>query len=91
MRVTSYSLTRWKESDIYKQNQVSSMIYKKWFTASDMKELVNLLGELKSIEYASKLAEKYTSMSRECLKALRGSSTKDKLISLTYALETRKI
>jgi geranylgeranyl pyrophosphate synthase len=80
-----------ERADIYKQNMLSSMLYKKWFAASDLKELVNLLGELRSLEYASKLAEKYTSMSRECLKVLRGSATKDKLVSLTYALETRKV
>lgn len=80
-----------ERADIYNQNKISSMIYKKWFTTADMKELVNLLGDLKSIEYAQKLAEKYTSMSRECLKAVRGSPTKDKLFSLTYALETRKV
>lgn len=80
-----------ERADVYKQNMLSSMIYKKWFTASDMKDLLNVLGELKSIEYASKLAEKHTSMSREAIKSLRGSSTKDKLVSLTYALETRKV
>jgi geranylgeranyl pyrophosphate synthase len=80
-----------ERADAYKQNKISSMLYKKWFALADMKELLNLLDELKSIDYASKLAEKYTSMSRDCLRAMRGSSTKDKLISLTYALETRKI
>jgi geranylgeranyl pyrophosphate synthase len=80
-----------ERADTYKQNLINSMLYKKWFALSDVKELLNLLGELKSIEYASRLAEKYTSMSRECLKALRGSATKDRLISFTYALETRKV
>jgi geranylgeranyl pyrophosphate synthase len=56
-----------------------------------MKGLMNLLGELRSVEYASKLAERYTSMSRDCLKVLRGSPAKDRLVSLTYALETRKV
>jgi len=80
-----------ERADIYRQNMLNSMLYKKWFALSDMKELLNLLEELKSIEYASKVAERYTSKSRECLKALRGSATKDKLLSLTYALETRKV
>jgi len=80
-----------ENADLYKQNKINSMLYKKWFALSDMNELLEMLGELKSIEHASKLAEKYTSMSRECLKSLRGSPTKDKLLSLTYALETRKV
>ncbi|MDG6904430.1 MAG: polyprenyl synthetase family protein [Nitrososphaerota archaeon] len=80
-----------EKADVYQQNLLSSLIYKKWFTAVDMKGLMNLLGELRSVEYASKLAERYTSMSRDCLKVLRGSPAKDRLVSLTYALETRKV
>ncbi len=79
-----------EKADVYRQNIINSMLYKKWFALSDMKGLVNLLTELNSIEFASKLAEKYTSFSRECLKSLRGSAAKDKLVALTYALETRK-
>ncbi|MGI0092232.1 MAG: polyprenyl synthetase family protein [Nitrososphaerales archaeon] len=78
-----------ERADAYKQSMISSMLYKKWFALSDMKNLLNLLDELKSMAYASKLSEKYTSRSRDCLKVLRGSPTKDKLVGLTYALETR--
>jgi geranylgeranyl pyrophosphate synthase len=80
-----------EKADVYKKNLINSMLYKKWFAISDMKGLLDLLGELKSIDNASKLSEKYTSKSRECLNTLRGSATKDKLISLTYALESRKV
>ena len=73
------------------QNVIHSMLYKKWFALSDTKEFLNLLDDLKSLEYATKLAEKYTSKSRECLKTLRGSSARDKLVSLTYSLETRRV
>ena len=67
------------------------MLYKKWFAMSDVHSLQSLLNELKAVEYASTLAEKYTSLSRECLVSLRESPVKDKLLGLTYALETRKI
>lgn len=80
-----------EKADVYQQNMLSSLIYKKWFTAMDSKGVMNLLGELRSVDYASKLAERHTTMSRDCLKVLRGSATKDRLVSLTYALETRKV
>ena len=79
-----------ERADPYKQNLINSMLYKKWFGFSDVKHLHRILTELKSIEYASKLGEKYTNSSRDCLKVLRESPTKDKLISLTYTLETRR-
>lgn len=78
-----------EKADPYKQNLINSMLYKKWFGFSDVRHLLRILTELKSINYASKLAEKYTNSSRDCLKVLRESSTKDKLVSLTYMLETR--
>jgi geranylgeranyl diphosphate synthase type I len=80
-----------ERANTFQQNTINSMLYKKWFALSDTKELVRLFEELRSVEYASKLAERYTSKSRECLKSLRGSSTKDKLLSLTYTLETRRV
>ena len=80
-----------QRADTYRQNLIHSMLYKQWFALSDMRELQKVLNELKSIEYASKLAEKYTSMSRTCLKTLRASATKDKLLSLTFALEIRQV
>jgi geranylgeranyl pyrophosphate synthase len=79
-----------ERSDAYRRNEINSMLYKKWFAVSDVRTLQSLLKELKSIEYASKLAEKYTAASRECLASLGESHAKDKLIGLTYALEMRR-
>ncbi len=79
-----------ERSDAYRRNEINSMLYKKWFAVSDVRTLQSLLKELKSIEYASKLAEKYTAASRECLASLGESQAKDKLIGLTYALEMRR-
>ena len=59
-----------ERGDAYRRNQINSMLYKKWFAVSDVRSLQSLLRELKSIEYASKLAEKYTALSRECLSPL---------------------
>jgi geranylgeranyl pyrophosphate synthase len=78
-------------SDAYRRNQINSMLYKKWFAIPDLRSLQSLFKELKSIEYASRLAEKYTSLSRECLSPLKSSPVKDKLVGLTYALEARKV
>ena len=47
-----------ERADVYKQNMINSMLYKKWFALSDMKELVNLLGDLKSIEICVKARRK---------------------------------
>jgi geranylgeranyl pyrophosphate synthase len=76
--------------DAYRKNQLSSMIYKKWFAISDVRSLQSLLKELKSIDYSSKLAEKYTAASRDCLNQLGDSNVKEKLVALTHALETRR-
>lgn len=78
-------------ADPYRRSEINSMLYKKWFAISDIKNLRTLLSEVKSIEYASKLGEKYTSAARECLASLPGSAVKEKLLGLTYALESRKI
>jgi len=80
-----------ERGDAYRRNQINSMLYKKWFAMSDVRSLQSLLRELKSIEYASKLAEKYTAISRECLTSLKDSPVKDKLVGLTYALESRRV
>ena len=80
-----------ERADAFRRSEINSMMYKKWFAISDIKSLRTLLGELKSIEYASKLAEKFTSDARQCLSQLEGSSAKEKLLGLTYALEARKI
>ncbi|MDA4111811.1 MAG: polyprenyl synthetase family protein [Thaumarchaeota archaeon] len=78
-------------ADAYHRSEINSMLYKKWFAISDIKNLRTLLNDLKSIEYASKLSEKYTIVARECLTSISYSPSKDKLIGLTYALETRKV
>lgn len=80
-----------EKADAYRKNQISSMLYKKWFALSDIKSLLGVLSELKAVEYASKLGEKYTALSRNLLKPLRESPAKDRLIGLTYALEGRKV
>jgi len=80
-----------ERADAYQQNRINSMLYKKWFAQTDVNELLEVLNELRAIEYASKLAEKYAELSRHCLKPLPDSSAKDKLVCLTLALESRKI
>jgi geranylgeranyl pyrophosphate synthase len=79
------------KADSYHRNQIDSMLYKKWFAVSDVKSLHGLLRELKAVEYSAQLADKYSSLSRECLSPLRDSPVKNKLLGLTYALEARKI
>ncbi|MFI5420277.1 MAG: polyprenyl synthetase family protein, partial [Nitrososphaerales archaeon] len=78
-------------ADAYRRSEINSMLYKKWFAISDIKNLRTLLTEVKSIEYAAKLGEKFTSTARECLAPLPVSAAKEKLLGLTYALESRKI
>jgi geranylgeranyl pyrophosphate synthase len=80
-----------EKGDALRKNQINSMLYKKWFAVSDVRSLQSLLKELKSIDYASKLAEKYTSASRDCLSPLGASQVKDRLVALTHALEARRV
>ena len=79
-----------ERADPYKKNQLSSMLYKKWFALSDVKEFTSLLRELKSLEYASKMGEKFTEMSLGYLKLLKSSPAKDRLTSLAMSLQARK-
>lgn len=80
-----------EKGDALRKNQINSMLYKKWFAMSDVRSLQSLLKELKSIDYASRLAEKYTAASRECLSSVDASQVKDQLIALTHALEARRV
>ena len=77
--------------DVFQRNAIHSMLYKKWFASGDLEQIHDVLKELKSIEHASKLAEKYTRSARECLKVIRESPAKDRLLGLTYALEMRQV
>lgn len=79
-----------EKGDAYRRNQISSMLYKKWFASSDIRSLQSLLKELKSVEYAFELAEKYCAISREFLSILKESEARDKLVGLTQALVTRR-
>ena len=83
-------INAFERADPYKRNQLNSMLYKKWFALSDLKDLLALLNELRSIEYASKLEEKFTDLSLEYLKVLRQSPAREKLESLAVSLEKRK-
>ena len=78
-----------EKADPYRQNLINSLLYKRWFGLSEVKDLLRILRESKSINYASRLVEQFTTESRKCLGVLRESATKDRLTSLTYMLETR--
>jgi geranylgeranyl pyrophosphate synthase len=80
-----------ERGDAFKKSQINSMLYKKWFAVSDVRSLQSLLKELKSIEYASKLAEKYAAVSRDCLSTLKESPVKDRLVGLTQAIVARRV
>jgi len=80
-----------EKGDALRKNQINSMLYKKWFAISDVRSLQSLLKELKSVDYASKLAEKFTSTGRECLSSLKESQAKERLVALTHALEARRV
>lgn len=80
-----------EKGDALRKSQISSMLYKKWFAMSDVRSLQSLLKEMKAIDYASKLAERFTSIGRENLSVLKDSESKRNLIALTHALESRRV
>lgn len=73
------------------KNVIDSMLYSKWFTASDLQDLIGVLKTLGSIEYATSMLSSYAEKSRRCLQLLPDNAAKVKLEKLTYALESRKM
>jgi geranylgeranyl diphosphate synthase, type I len=73
------------------RHALNSMLYSKWFTAAQVKNLLKILTNLGSIEHAKTLCSTYTKACREQLKVLPSSQAKEKLEKLTYALESRKL
>ncbi len=78
------------KADAQQRHVIDSMLYSKWFTASDLEKLMKVLKDLHSVEYATSLISGYAEASRKCLEALPKNPARDKLEKLTYALESRK-
>ena len=73
------------------RNVIDSMLYSKWFTATDVKKLMEVLKNQESIQYVSELVSDYAEASRKCLELLPNSTAKDKLEKISYALENRSV
>lgn len=73
----------------YQMNLIHSMLWRRWFTPSDVKKIISTLMDLGSLTYAASLTNKYCSMSRNLLHCLPPSKAREKLEKLTEALENR--
>ena len=73
----------------YQKNQIHSLLWRRWFTPSDVKKIISTLKDLGSLAYATSLADTYCSMSRGLLQCLPPSKAREKLERLTEVLENR--
>lgn len=76
-------------ADTFQSNLILSLLYRKWFGQADIERLQETLEALGSARHADELAEKQLATSREMLKVLPSSETKEKLVNLTYSLGSR--
>jgi len=73
----------------YQKNLIHSMLWRRWFTPSDVKKIISTLKDLGSLAYATSLANRYCSTSRDLLHSLPPSRARENLERLTEALENR--
>ncbi|MBI2126810.1 MAG: polyprenyl synthetase family protein [Thaumarchaeota archaeon] len=78
------------KADLYQRNMIHSMLWRRWFAPSDVRKIVSTLKELGSLDYATTLANRYSSMSKEMLRILPASGARERLERLTHALEARR-
>ncbi len=77
------------KADPMQRNAISSLLFKKWFSAPEAERLRETLRELGSFEYASDLLKKHAAGSRELLQQLPESEARETLLELTHTLEVR--
>jgi geranylgeranyl diphosphate synthase type I len=73
----------------YQKQRIESMLWRKWFTISDVKKLSLTLQELGSVEHSTEVAHRYADAARRTLSFLPPSEARDKLQRLSYGLEVR--
>ncbi len=78
------------KADPYQKQIIESMLWRKWFTTSDVQRLTLTLDQLGSLEHATQVAHRYAENARRTLRFLPPSVAKDKLEGLTYGLEVRR-
>lgn len=76
-------------ADTYQRQALSSMLYKKWFTMSDVSNLMETLNELDSINHSRKMEREYAARAKACLESFPVSSAKSGLEQLTEGLVSR--
>ena len=67
------------------------MMWKKTYGITDVRSLHEILGELGSVEYASRLSGRYASAAREELRGLPRNLARGKLEELANLLECRTL
>jgi geranylgeranyl pyrophosphate synthase len=77
------------KADTMQRNVISSLLFKKWFSAPEAERLRLTLRELGSFEYAGTLLSRQAAASRDLLQKLPESEARETLLELTHTLEIR--
>ena len=77
------------KADPMQRNVISTLLFKKWFSAPEAERLRKTLRELGSFEYASALLSRQVAGSRDILQQLPESEARQTLLDLTHTLEVR--
>jgi len=76
-------------ADTYQKQEINSMLYKKWFTSSEVLKLTRTLEELGSIEHSDAVGRKYAAKAKRCLSLFPESAARRTLAQLTEGLGSR--
>jgi len=73
----------------YQKQEINSMLYKKWFTSSEVQSLTRTLEELGSIEHSNIVGRRYAAKAKRCLSLFPESGARKRLEQLTEGLGSR--
>jgi geranylgeranyl pyrophosphate synthase len=73
----------------YQKQEINSMLYKKWFTNTEVQSLTRTLEELGSVEHSDAVGRKYAAKAKRCLALFPESGARKKLEQLTEGLGSR--
>lgn len=79
------------KADAYQKSAINSLLFKKWFTSSEVERLLLILNELGAFEFANSLLNQESSKCRSLLESLPPSHAKNALSELTRSLDVRKV
>lgn len=76
-------------ADTYQRQALSSMLYKRWFTMSEIGDLTKTLNQLGSIDHSRRVEREYAAKAKACLGSFPASVARSRLEQLTEGLVSR--